>query len=93
MYISVTPVTTTATAVKNFIENLGIIAFSRNERTHPNLVSQAREIEIFWTANCRFLQGLWASFSCPSVTSCLPSFVASFVVFDFLGVSLKLTGF
>ena len=28
-----------------------IIAFSRNERTHPNLVSQAREIEIFWTAN------------------------------------------
>ena len=23
------------------------IAFSRNERTHPNLVSQAREIEIF----------------------------------------------
>ena len=24
-----------------------IIAFSRNERTHPNLVSQAREIEIF----------------------------------------------
>ena len=42
---------------------------------------------------CRFLQGLWASFSCPSVTSCLLSFVASFVVFDFLGVSLKLTGF
>ena len=28
-----------------------VIAFSRNERTHPNLVSQAREIEIFWTAN------------------------------------------
>ena len=28
-----------------------LIAFSRNERTHPNLVSQAREIEIFWTAN------------------------------------------
>lgn len=24
-----------------------IIAFSRNERTHPNFVSQAREIEIF----------------------------------------------
>ena len=24
-----------------------LIAFSRNERTHPNLVSQAREIEIF----------------------------------------------
>ena len=23
-----------------------LIAFSRNERTHPNLVSQAREIEI-----------------------------------------------
>ena len=42
---------------------------------------------------CRFLQGLWASFSCPSLTSCLLSFVASFVVFDFLGVSLKLTGF
>ena len=40
-----------------------------------------------------FLQGLWASFSCPSVTSCLLSFVASFVVLDFLGVSLKLTGF
>ena len=38
---------------------------------------------------CRFLQGLWDSFSCPSVTSCLLSFVASFVVFDFLGVSLK----
>ena len=38
-------------------------------------------------------EGLWASFSCPSVTSCLLSFVASFVVFDFLGVSLKLTGF
>ena len=34
-------------------ENLlyNIFAFSRNERTHPNLVSQAREIEIFWTAN------------------------------------------
>ena len=30
---------------------LDVIAFSRNERTHPNLVSQAREIEIFWTAN------------------------------------------
>ena len=42
---------------------------------------------------CRFLQGLWASFSCLSVRSCLLSFVASFVVFDFLGVSLKLTGF
>ena len=42
---------------------------------------------------CRFLQGLWASFSCPSVTSCLLSLVASFVVFDILGVSLKLTGF
>ena len=41
---------------------------------------------------CRFLQGLWASFSCPSVTSC-SLFVASFVVCDFLGVSLKLTGF
>ena len=24
-----------------------IVVFSRNERTHPNLVSQAREIEIF----------------------------------------------
>ena len=77
-----------------------IIAFSRNERTHPNLVSQAsqaREIEIFCGLQigrpCRFLQGLWASFSCPSVTSCLLSFVASFVVFDFFGVSLKLTGF
>ena len=77
-----------------------IIAFSRNERTHPNLVSQAsqaREIETFCGLQigrpCRFLQGLWASFSCPSVTSCLLSFVASFVVFDFLGVSLKLTGF
>ena len=76
------------------------IAFSRNERTHPNLVSQAsqaREIEIFCGLQigrpCRFLQGLWASFSCPSVTPCLLSFVASFVVFDFLGVSLKLTGF
>ena len=42
---------------------------------------------------CRFLQGLWASFSCPSVTSCLLFFVASFVVFDFLGVSLKLNWF
>jgi hypothetical protein len=36
-----------------FIPNLSIsptvflIAFSRNERTHPNFVSQAREIEIF----------------------------------------------
>ena len=73
-----------------------IVAFSRNERTHPNLVSQAREIEICGLQigrPCRFLQGLWASFSCPSVTSCLLSFVASFVVFDFLGVSLKLTGF
>ena len=30
---------------------LSIFAFSRNERTHPNLVSQAREIEICWTAN------------------------------------------
>ena len=75
------------------------IAFSRNERTHPNLVSQAsqaREIETFCGLQigrpCKFLQGLWASFSCPSVTSCLLSF-ASFVVFDFLGVSLKLTGF
>ena len=28
-----------------------LIAFSRYERTHPNLVSQAREIEILWTAN------------------------------------------
>ena len=73
-----------------------IIAFSRNERTHPNLVSQAREIEIcglqIGRPN-RFLQGLWASFSCPSITSWLLFFVASFVVFDFLGVSLKLTGF
>ena len=25
----------------------GLIAFSRNERTHPNFVSQAQEIEIF----------------------------------------------
>ena len=71
--------------------NYGVfIAFSRNERTHPNLVSQAsqaREIEIFCGLQigrpCRFLQGLWASFSCPSVTSCLLSFVASFVDFDF----------
>ena len=77
-----------------------IIAFSRNERTHPNLVSQAsqaREIETFCGLQIgrpsRFLQGLWASFLCPSVTSCLLSFVASFVVFDFLGFSLKLTGF
>ena len=67
---------------------------------HPNLVSQAsqaREIEIFCGLQIgrpsRFLQGLWASFSCPPVTSCLLSFVASFVVFDFLRVSLKLTGF
>ena len=65
-----------------------IFAFSRNERTHPNLVSQAREIEICGLQigrPCWFLQGLWASFSCPSVTSCLLSFVASFVVFDFWG--------
>ena len=63
---------------------------SWNERTHPNLVlqaSQAREIEIF--VDCK----LAASFSCLFVTPCLLSFVASFVVFDFLGVSLKLTGF
>ena len=26
---------------------MSVIAFSRNERTHPNFVSQAREIEIF----------------------------------------------
>ena len=74
-----------------------VIAFSRNERTHPNLVSQAREKSRFFGLligrPCRFLQGLWASFSCLSLTSCLLSFVASFVVFDFLGVSLKLTGF
>ena len=37
------------TSVFEVLKNL--IAFSRNERTHPNLVSQAREIEIFWTAN------------------------------------------
>ena len=56
-----------------------------------------REIEIFCGLQIgrpsRFLQGLWASFSCSSVTSCLLSFVASFVVFDFLGFSLKLAGF
>ena len=47
-----------------------IIAFSRYERTHPNLVSQAsqaREIEIFCGLQIghpsRFLQELWASFS------------------------------
>ena len=54
------------------------------------MVSQAREIAIFCGLQIgrpsRFLQGLWASFSCPSVTSRLLSFVASFVVFDFLGV-------
>ena len=47
-----------------------VIAFSRNEITHPNLVSQvsqAREIEIFCGLQIgrpsSFLQGLWASFS------------------------------
>ena len=34
-----------------------LIAFSRYERTHPNLVSQAREIEILWTANWPPLYG------------------------------------
>ena len=69
-----------------------VVAFSRNERTHPSFFSQAtqaREIENFlWTGNwpsCRFLQGLWVSFSCPSVTLCLLSFVASFVVFRLFG--------
>ena len=55
-----------------------IFAFSRYERTHPNLVSQAsqaREIEIFCglQIGCpsRFLQGLWASFSFISTASLL----------------------
>ena len=46
---------------------LAIVAFSRYERTHPNLfseASQAREIEIFCGLQTgrpsRFLQGLWA---------------------------------
>ena len=52
-----------------FRKTLGhcLIAFSRYERTHPNLVSQAREIEILCGLqigrSSRFLQGLWASFS------------------------------
>ena len=86
------------TAMRSLNDKL--VAFSRNERTNPNLVSQAREIEVFCGLQIgrpsRFLQGLWASFLCPSVTSCtscLLSFVASFVVFDFLRFSLKLTGF
>jgi len=73
---------------------LVVIAFSRNQRTHPKFVSQAREIEIF-CEDCksarpsRFFQGLLASFSCPSATSCLFFFVASFVVFNVLGFSLN----
>ena len=55
---------------------------------------QAREIEIFCGLQIgrpsRFFQGLWASFSGPSATtSCLFSFVASFVVCDVLGFSLN----
>ena len=77
------------------------IVFSRNERSHPNFVSaclQPREIEIF-RGDCKlpaslvfcflFFQGLWASFSCPSATSFLLSFVASFLVIDVLGFSLN----
>ena len=51
-----------------------LFVFSRNERTHPSLVSrasQAREIEIF----C----GLQIGHPSRFVMSCLFSFVASFV--------------
>ena len=79
---------------------LYFIAFSRSSRTHPNLVSQAsqaREIEIFCGLQIgrpsRFLQGLWASFSSPSVTSCLLSFVVSFVGFRLFGVFFEANWF
>ena len=82
---------------KRYLPKLGQLLRSRG----------TRERILIWFAGARnrdfldcklaapvgFLQGLWASFLCPSVMSCLLSFVASFVVFDFLGVSLKLTGF
>ena len=58
-------------AAESILLEVQIIAFSRNERTHPNLVLQVQEIEIFCGLQIgrpsRFLQGLWASFSCPSV--------------------------
>ena len=61
-----------------------IIAFSCSSRTHPNFVLQAREIEIFYedcklAAPLGFSKRLWASFSCPSVTSCLAFDVLRFL--------------
>ena len=53
-------------------EKWNIIAFSKNEKTYPNFVSQAREIEIF-CEDCKlaapfsFFSGLWASFLCTSI--------------------------
>ena len=77
--------------------NYHVLLRSRGTRERILIWFRRREKSRFFGLQigrpCRFLQGLWASFSCPSVTSCLLSFVASFVVFDFLGVSLKLTGF
>ena len=59
---------------------------------HPNLVSQAREIEIFWTANWPPLL-VFAGASCLVFVSICHVMLALFCGFDFLGDSLKLTGF
>ena len=68
-----------------------VIAFSRNERTHPNLVSQAREIEI--SLDCKlaapvgFCRGFGPRFRVHlSRHACSLLWLLSLFV-DFLGVS------
>ena len=69
---------------------IAIIAFSRNERTHPFAGARNRDfLDCKLAAPVGFCRGFGPRFR----VHLSSSFVASLVVFDFLGVSLKLTGF